>query len=104
MTEYFFPFFFISLIASAIIAKTIGEKKEIGLAGTLVIGIFFTPLIALMVAVISRPKKDTGINKQLSDHSPSLTNELQQLSDLYHKQIINEEEYQQLKNRIIRGS
>lgn len=104
--EYLVIYAIISLILSAVIAENIGKRKEIGFTGTLLLGIFFTPLVALIGALVSAPLDKQHTNPvQSSAPTPgnniSMADELQKLASLREKGMLTEQEYQRLKDRII---
>jgi len=104
--EYLVVYVIISLILSAVIAENIGKRKEIGFAGTLLLGIFLSPLVALIGALLS-PAIDKQNTDPVEKSAPmtgsniSIADELQKLAHLREKGMLSDQEYQRLKDRII---
>lgn len=104
--EYLVIYAIISLILSAVIAENIGKTKQIGFTGTLLLGIFFTPLVALIGALVSAPLDKQHTNTIQSSapttgNNISMADELEKLANLREKGMLTEQEYQRLKDRII---
>ena len=92
----------INLILSLwVIPEYLGKKREIGFAWSLVACLFLTPLIGVIITLVSPKleeyKKETiAIKKEQSKTDDSLQN----LSNLKQKGILTDEEYNQKVNKI----
>ncbi len=106
--EIFFGWFIFSIIVGLL-----GSSKSIGGIASFFISIFLSPLIGLIVVIVSKNKdtikfeKQTLLNQQKQLNAVkkvSIPDELLKLSKLKEDGSITEEEYNQLKGNILSGS
>lgn len=98
------------------IVGIVGKDRKIGLVNSFLLAFFLTPIIALIIVLNSKTEsqikneenKDQMINKlqeSVSDKEivmhNSISIELEKLAELKSKGVINEEEFEIIKTKII---
>jgi hypothetical protein len=111
--------FFLSWIILSFVIGIIGGNRKIGFLGAFLLSIFLSPLIGLIVTLVSKNEEDEKYKekvfavqqrqqealKNIADaqktKSVSIADELEKLRKLKEDNLITEDEFQSLKNRII---
>lgn len=87
----FIPWFILSCMAA-----WLGDKRKIGGAWAFVLSLLLSPVIGFIACLISDP-----LNKPNVPQSSSLAKEIEHLNDLKVKGVISEEEFNNMKNKLI---
>lgn len=104
--------FFIAWVALSMVVGLIGSDKSIGFWGAFLISIILSPLIGLIVVVLSNSKQDvppTVINNNIpippkpSNDEPALDlpDRIKKFKDLLDAGAITQEEYDIQKKRLL---
>ena len=110
--EIVFTWFIFSLIVGAI-----GSGRKIGFGGAFFLSLLLSPLIGLIITLVSKNKEDEKYKKEILETQKlqqnalsklsetgskiSIVDELEKLNNLKLNNQISEEEYQNLRNKII---
>lgn len=106
------PIFYIIICALVAIS---GNGKNVGYWGVFFISLFLSPVIGLIVGLVSSRKKDpviiTNVYQQppppqqqhATNGKPDKYAELERLADMRNKGILTEEEFQREKDRVLKG-
>src|SRR4051812_15007150 len=101
-------------IGLSLLVGAFGSSRKIGFWGAFIVSLLLSPLGGLIVSLISISKAELqreealkhqqDLNQKLTEmqnqHIP-ITDQLEKLSKLKNDGVINEEEYQKLKNKIV---
>lgn len=102
----------------------IGSSRKIGFAGAFFASLLLSPLIGLIITLVSKNKEEEEYKKKIlkvqseqkvtleklaktkasNKVTISITDELQKLKDLKDSEVITHEEFKELKKRIINNS
>lgn len=104
----FFGWFFLSLIVASI-----GSSKEIGFWGSFFLSLLLSPLIGLIIVLVSKPKRQninvavnqTSVTSQqaVNHNTPmySAVDEIKKLKDLLDSGALTQSEFDEQKRRIL---
>ncbi|MFT3947806.1 MAG: SHOCT domain-containing protein [Agriterribacter sp.] len=112
---------FLGWIIFSFVAGAVGSGRKIGFWGAFLLSIFLSPLIGLIFALVSKSKEKEEYEKgmletqkkqqealdKLSQEKQSITptlsvvDELAKLTKLKNDNLISEEEFQKLKDKIL---
>lgn len=102
-------FFFLWLCFAAIVGA-IATDKAMGFWGGFLWSVFLSPLIGLIIVLLSKSKTqqaiEVGMINQLSQKPPmqsskTVTEQLTELEDLKSKNLVTEAEYQKMRIKIM---
>jgi len=94
-------------IIGCIVAAFIGQNKTIGAAGSFFLSLFLSPVIGIIVALLSQEQAVIDLQKKVitysySDNSSeSIADELRKFKGLLDQGAISEEEYENQKKRLL---
>ena len=82
----------------------IGKNRKIGFWGAFLISFFLTPIIGIIIALIS-PERDRPVIKDQSktDTAISVADELKKIQELKDAGTITDEEFTDLKNKLLKN-
>ena len=112
---------FISWIIFSFVAGIIGSGRKIGFWGAFLLSIILSPLIGLIFALVSKSNEKEEYEKEMLETQKSqqealdrlsqekqnstsflsITNELEKLAKLKNDNLISDEEYQKLKDKLL---
>lgn len=108
-------------IVFSFVVALVGTDRKIGFWGSFLVSIFLSPLIGLIVTLVSKNKEDEAYKKKILSVQKSHLEELKKLSEtgktatvsvaaeleklgkLKEEKLISEEEFQSLKSKVILG-
>lgn len=92
------------------IVGAIGDGRKIGFWGGFLISLFLSPLIGLIVVLVSKSKKDIERENQMHDthkatlehlSKKSISTELKELKELRDSRDLTQEEFESLKGKLL---
>jgi len=98
-------FFYIPWVILSVVVANLGDSKTIGYWGSLLISLFFSPIIGLLFVIASSDKA-----KRIGLHAPAIKldylkanyiNELKELAKLRDEGVITQEEFEIKKAEIL---
>jgi phosphate/sulfate permease len=112
---------FFGWIIFSFVAGIIGSGRKIGFWGAFLLSIFLSPLIGLIFALVSKSNEKEEYEKRMLETQKSqqealnklsqekqnnastlsITDEIEKLAKLKNDNIISEEEYQKLKDKLL---
>jgi hypothetical protein len=92
------------LLPSFLIALLIGSKRKIGFGLTLVFCLVMSPVIGLVVALVSGRKEmeEGDVGRYVQEQS--LAGEIEKLHRLKERGVISPEEFEQYKSKLLKPS
>jgi len=99
--------FFFFWIIGCIVAALIGQNKTIGATGSFFLSLFLSPIIGIIVALVSQEQVVVDLQKKViaptynNNSSESIAGELQKFKDLLDQGAISEKEYENQKKRLL---
>lgn len=104
-------------LISSIIIGAIGSTRKIGFFGAFALSLLLSPLIGLIISLVSKSKSDleyqeTLLNtlnqqKEISEKESNqkniskITDELRKIKDLLDNEVINQDEFEKIKKRLV---
>lgn len=108
--------FVVAWILFSLIVGFIGSGRRIGFLGACFLSLILSPVIGLIITVISKSKLDEEMQirqielqkeqvellkgKKPGSNQDNYTEELEKLASLRDRKVINEEEFQKLKTKL----
>lgn len=96
---------FFWLLGSLVIG-IIGSDKTLGFWGSFFISLLVSPVIGLIIVLLSKTKEDEAAQKKMvqavtNQQKPSTADELKKLLELKEKNAISDTEFEKLKAKLL---
>jgi hypothetical protein len=103
MSDFLIITLLIDFFISGMVAAIIGDKKQMGFAGTFILCMLLSPVIGGVIAYLSKDKEIADLEKKtlLRSSEDDTISKLERLADLKASGALTEEEYQQQKSKIL---
>lgn len=103
---------FLSWVALSFVVGFIGQNRKIGFAGAFFLSLFLSPLVGLIVTVISKSDEQAAYEQKMLDLQQKqveqgtrpteyIGDRLQKLKRLLDEGILTNEEYEEQRKRIL---
>jgi len=106
---------FFGWLLFSIVVGAIGSGRKIGFWGAFLLSLLLSPIIGIIITLVSKNKEDEEYKKKLlrapqnqqetlhklSSQKNSVVDELEKLKKLKEENLISEDEFQNIKNKII---
>jgi hypothetical protein len=103
MESYYFVLFLFYFLISFVLAKNIGEKKQIGFGGTFLICLLLSPVIGGIISYLSKDKETADLQKKaLVNQSEDLSSKIERLARLKEKGLLTDDEFQRAKSELLK--
>jgi uncharacterized membrane protein len=90
------------VVPSFLIAWLIGSKRKIGFGFTLLICLLVSPVIGLVIALVSGPNEPDEGDAGRFVQEQSVAGEIEKLHRLKERGVISPEEFEQSKSKLLR--
>lgn len=92
-------------VVFSLIVGVIASDRSIGFWGGFLLSLFLSPIIGIIVTLLSDAKIKVDINKSkepIAEATKSVADQLEKLSNLRNANAITEEEYQKAKGELLK--
>ncbi|MFT6963914.1 MAG: cytochrome c-type biogenesis protein CcmH/NrfG [Flammeovirgaceae bacterium] len=102
---------FIGWFVFSIIVGFIAMDRKIGFWGAFFLSLLLSPIIGLIITLVSKNKKEAQQNKELqtavlnsqTSNGPTKTEQLKELAGLRDSGIVDDDEFKEMKKKIMEG-